>query len=123
MILFKDYFLRYSMCENKELLTWPDLYRKITILTSTLVDKGCERDGYYVNHEIKEIIKQNNLCHIRTKYEQVDISKDLEQTESKIYYDCDRSSHEFQFEKPIDPKLYEILENCRSKTAKRVFKS
>ena len=100
------------MCENKELLMYPDLYQKITILTSTLFDN--DWDGYRVNHEFKEIIKQNNVqnnsCNIRTNYEKVDISKDLEQSESQIYYDCDRSSHESQFWKPICPKL----ENGRS---------
>ena len=122
------------MCENKKLLMFPDLYQKITILTSTLVK---EYNGYRVNHEFKEIVKENlggnSSCNIRTNYEKVDISKDLKQREIQLSYDCDRSSHERKDWNPACPKtekirqdlpqLYKTIENGRYEIAKRVFES
>ena len=110
------------------------LYQKTTILQSTL----CKTyDGYEVKHEFKEIVKENEYgdttCKARTNFEMVDISKELEQTNIDLSYNCYEKSDKSRFWNPIEPHVKKIrkdlpqllknVENGRYEIAKRVFES
>ena len=110
------------------------LYQKTTILQSTL----CKTyDGYEVIHKFKEIVKENEFgdttCKARTNYERVDLSKELEQTDINLSYNCYEKSDKSRFWHPIEPhvkkiredlpQLLKTVENGRYEIAKRVFES
>lgn len=126
------------MNDNMDFLTDSSkLYQKTTILQSTL----CKTYGYEVKHKfneiVKEIVKENEYgdttCKARTNFEMVDISKELEQTNIDLSYNCYEKSDKSRFWDPIEPNVKKIrkdlpqllkkVENGRYEIAKRVFES